>query len=1266
MSSRSVVIIGGARTPFALAGTAHKQLMAVDLARAAIKGVLARTGLPPSLPQAVVLGAVVQEPKTSNVAREAALAAGLPVSTFSSTVTAACISANVAAQTVTDQILAGRIDCGIAGGVELMSDVPIRFSRAVRARMIASQKARGVGGYLKLLAGLKLADLAPELPGITEYSTGETMGLSSEKLASRWGVSRADADAFALRSHQLALKAHLDGRLEADILTLPHMVATAAAVVSPVGGAASGGKAPALGLGSATWDNPIKADSTLAKLQSLKPAFNKSSPLATHTAGNSSPLTDGASALLLMEQSRAAAEGLPALARIVDSEWVARDPKSELLLGPAYAIARLLHRRGLSASEVDVLEIHEAFAGQVLANFNALNSASWAWAPDGGAGPGKAVGLPPLERINAWGGSMSLGHPFGATGTRLLLTAARRLEAEGGRFAVVAACAAGGLGVATLLEAVPRSAPALVPASTAVRNRAPAAKRNLVAPSPPPATTGGTGGGSGGGGAISVEEREGGILIVRIDVPGEKLNILSEAVLREFEVSITQVEERLRAGGPGAPRAIVLTSGKPGTFIAGADIKMLSLASTEAQWATLSSEGHRMMNRLAKLPLPTVCAIDGVCMGGGFELALACSARICTPAARLSLPEVKLGLLPGAGGCTRLPGLIGAQAALGAMTTGKTFRPSEALKLGLVSAVVEPQALVDAAVRTAAGLLAAATTPAAAAAKAAAARKPRSWLRWAVEGNPLGRAIMWSEAKKAIDKATSGRFPAPYAILDAVRAGVEGGEAAGFAAEAKGFGRLGMTPESVALRGLFFSVTATKRAAAAPGDSSGVAPLEVGTLGVLGAGLMGAGIALVGADNAGLSVVLRDRDAAALQRGEAQISAALGARVKRRRLAKFEADVISARVLGVVDADCGGAAVRRALARADLVIEAVPEVLAVKHAVLREAQALMASEGAIFATNTSALPIADIAAGAATPALAARVVGMHFFSPVDKMPLCEIIPHTGTAPEVTATALAVAQKMGKTAIVTRDVPGFFVNRCLSPLLAEMVALVAAGVPPPVLDAALTSYGMPVGPCTLTDEVGVDVAHHVSITMAAALGVRAAGPDARSLAAAVARGFTGRKGGKGFYIYPAPSPGGKAKAKGAKAAREVNGEMLAALAEFRPAGPGYDRSTVAALVAPGAAAATRLRDRLVLRFLKECVHSLEDGVIRSPGDGDVGAVFGIGFPPHLGGPFRYIDQLGAASVVAAMRELEASVGPQYAPPSMLVEMAKAGGRFHGGK
>ena len=348
-ASRSVVIVGGVRTPFALAGTAHKQLLAADLARMAVKGLLARGGLPPSLPESVVLGTVVQESKTSNVAREAALAAGLPTTTFASTVTAACISANVAAQNVTDQILSGRISCGIAGGVEFMSDVPIRFSRPVRARMIASQKARGLGGYLALLSGLKLADIAPELPAIAEYSTGETMGLSSEKLASRWGVTRADADAVALRSHQLALKAHTEGRLAADILSLPHVV--------PAPGA--DGKAPALGPGSATWDNTIKADSTLAKLQSLRPAFDKS-PHATHTAGNSSPLTDGASAVLLMEGSRAAAEGLPALARIVRSEWVARSPVDELLLGPAYAVARLLHASGLSAADIDVLEIHEA------------------------------------------------------------------------------------------------------------------------------------------------------------------------------------------------------------------------------------------------------------------------------------------------------------------------------------------------------------------------------------------------------------------------------------------------------------------------------------------------------------------------------------------------------------------------------------------------------------------------------------------------------------------------------------------------------------------------------------------------------------------------------------------------------------------------------------------------------------------------------------------------------------------------------------------
>ena len=497
-----------------------------------------------------------------------------------------------------------------------------------------------------------------------------------------------------------------------------------------------------------------------------------------------------------------------------------------------------------------------------------------------------------------------------------------------------------------------------------------------------------------------------------------------------------------------------------------------------------------------------------------------------------------------------------------------------------------------------------------------------------------------------------------------MRAGVEGGEAAGFAAEAAGFGRLGMTPESAALRGLFFSLTATKRGA---GEDAAAAPLEVKTLGVLGAGLMGAGIALVAADAAGLAVVLRDRDAAALQRGEAQIAAALGAKVKRRRLTRFEADAVASRVLGATDADAAGEAARRALARAELVVEAVPEVLAIKHAVLREAQAL-GPPGAIFATNTSALPIADVARGAASAELATRVCGMHFFSPVDKMPLCEVIPHACTAPEVTATVVATAQAMGKTVITVKDVPGFFVNRCLSPLLSEMVALVSAGVPPPAIDAALTAYGMPVGPCALTDEVGIDVASHVSATMARALGVRMAGPDERGLSGAVAAGFTGRKGGKGFYLYPAGGDkkgggGGGRPGSGGKQAREVNAALLKVLAATPPPGKGYDRATVAALAAPGAEAAERLRNRLVLRFLKECVHSLEDGVIRSAGDGDIGAVFGIGFPPNLGGPFRYLDQLGAAKVVAAMRELEASVGPQFEPPAMLVEMAKSGAKFH---
>jgi enoyl-CoA hydratase/long-chain 3-hydroxyacyl-CoA dehydrogenase len=589
----------------------------------------------------------------------------------------------------------------------------------------------------------------------------------------------------------------------------------------------------------------------------------------------------------------------------------------------------------------------------------------------------------------------------------------------------------------------------------------------------------------------TISLRGGGVAVVTLDVPGEKVNTLSKRLMDDF----LPVMQRLETDA--AIRSIVLISGKPDDFIAGADISMLAACATAAELSKLSADGQAMMDRVAALGArkPIVAAIHGTCLGGGLELALACTYRLASRAkkTKLGLPEVKLGLLPGAGGTTRLPRAVGVQQALTMMTAGGTLNAERALKAGLVHEVVEPAALEAVAV-AAAGELAAGSL--------AAKRKPRTWAGFLLEGNPLGRALLFSQAAKLVAAASGGHYAAPVAILDVVRAGLERGAAAGAAAEAAAFGALGMTDTSRALRGIFFSEGLTRKLAAGWGGAGAAPPRAAGTLAVVGAGLMGAGIAQV-STGAGLRVVLKDRDAAAIARGEKQIAASLDAAVKRKRLTPWARNRQLADVTGVCDGDARG---HVHLSRADAAVEAVFEDLAVKHRVIAALEDALPAT-ALIATNTSAIPIAKIAAGAKRPE---RVVGIHYFSPVDKMPLAEVIPHAGTAPGVVAAAVALAQKQGKTVVVVRDVPGFYVNRCLGPYMAEGSALMAAGVDPGALDRALKAFGWPVGPVTLMDEVGVDVAFHTFETLKDALGNRMAGGNPEAMRAMVEGKMLGRK------------------------------------------------------------------------------------------------------------------------------------------------------------
>jgi acetyl-CoA acetyltransferase family protein len=424
-SPRDVVVVDAVRTPFLKSNGGFKSLMSWELGREAIKGLMAKTGLDPRVVDVVAMGTVVQDPRTSNLAREAMLGAGLPNTTPAFTTTLACISANVAITTVADQIALGRVDVAVAGGAESFSDPPIRLSKNLRQALVKLQKARGPQDYLKVLSTLAPQDLAPDVPSAAEFSTGLTMGASCERFAKRVGVSRRDSDEFAVRSHVLADRAWKEGRYADEVCGVE--ITPAFDVI--------------------TTDDGPRGDSTMASVAALKPAFDRDFGLLT--AASSSFLTDGGSAVLLMGRHKAEQLGYTARSIIREVVYAAGDPLDELLAGPALTIPMILQKSGLTAKDIGVWEIHEAFAAQVVANLKLLDDKRFLKERCGYDG---VIGEIPLDQVNAWGGSLSLGHPFGATGGRLVATATRRMAVTGARYAIVTGCAAGGQGSAILLE----------------------------------------------------------------------------------------------------------------------------------------------------------------------------------------------------------------------------------------------------------------------------------------------------------------------------------------------------------------------------------------------------------------------------------------------------------------------------------------------------------------------------------------------------------------------------------------------------------------------------------------------------------------------------------------------------------------------------------------------------------------------------------------------------------------------------------------------
>lgn len=691
------------------------------------------------------------------------------------------------------------------------------------------------------------------------------------------------------------------------------------------------------------------------------------------------------------------------------------------------------------------------------------------------------------------------------------------------------------------------------------------------------------------------------IAVITVDVPGEKMNTLKAEFTGQVRTLLKQICENRDI------RGLVIISAKADNFIAGADIHMIDGCVNAQQAQMLARQGQQLLAEIRALPIPVIAAIHGACLGGGLELALACHGRVCTDDEKtlLGLPEVQLGLLPGSGGTQRLPRLVGVSTALDMILTGKSLRPHQALKCGLVDDVVPHSILLDAAV-----MLAKKGRP-------ASRRLPA---RERILAGPLGRALLFRMVSKKMVQKTQGNYPAIERILDVIETGLSHGSSSGYDAEARAFGELAMTTQSRALRNIFFASTELKKD---PGAS--VAPGPLYSVAILGGGLMGGGIAFVTAGKGKLPVRIKDINFNGINHALKYSWDLLDKKVRRRHLKAAERDSQMLRISGTTD--FSGFSAR------DVVIEAVFEDLALKQQMVADVEQHCAPH-TIFASNTSSLPIGDIAARAQRPE---QVIGLHFFSPVEKMPLVEVIPHQATCEQVIATVVALAKKQGKTPVVVADKAGFYVNRILAPYINEAMRILTEGGKVEEVDRALVRFGFPVGPVQLLDEVGIDTGTKIIPVLEAAFGERFSAPD-NVVAAILNDCRKGRKNGRGFYLYPA---------NGRKSRKRVDPTVYPLLnASGR-------RATLTG---------QHIAERCVMLMLNEAARCFDERVIRSARDGDIGAVFGIGFPPFLGGPFFYMDSLGAGEVVATLQRLASQYGPRFTPCEPLLRMVEQGGRF----
>jgi 3-hydroxyacyl-CoA dehydrogenase/enoyl-CoA hydratase/3-hydroxybutyryl-CoA epimerase len=690
-------------------------------------------------------------------------------------------------------------------------------------------------------------------------------------------------------------------------------------------------------------------------------------------------------------------------------------------------------------------------------------------------------------------------------------------------------------------------------------------------------------------------EREDDLAILWFDVPGEKYNIFSSTVMQEFAALVDELEQAADI------KRILVASGKKSGFVAGADVSEFTKVVSPEQAKEYTRFGQQAIHRFSKLRATKVAAINGVCLGGGCELALACDWRVMTddPSAKIGLPETQLGILPAWGGTTRLPRLIGLPAAIDMILNGKRIDGKRAKRMGLVDEAVPSAILLDVAKSF--------TTK--------GKRRGATRTKFLLDGNPLGRKVVFGKARKQMMAKSRGQYPALGKVLDVMEAGLSGGVDRGLNAEVEAVIPLIMGDVAQNLVRLFFISEEAKK------DRITATPRNIENAGVLGAGIMGGGIAQVIADKTESNVRMRDINWGAIAGGMKAAARVWKRKVDARRMKRNEMDRKLARISTTTDWS--------GFDRQDVVVEAVVENLNVKRQVLAEFEAL-AKEGAIFATNTSTIPITDIAANAKHPE---NVVGMHFFNPVDRMPLVEVIRGAKTSDVAAVTIANFARKLGKTVVYCNDGPGFVVNRILGPYMNESGFILEEGNTIETIDQAMVDFGMPMGPMALLDEVGIDVAAKVAHILSGAFGDRM--QASRVVDMLFADGRHGKKNGKGLYVYES----GKRKNPDATVYKVLN------ISNTHPADP---KSVV---------------ERMVLAMINEAAMILDERIVASAGELDLAMIMGTGFPPFRGGLLRYADSLGTPYILARLDELSTRNGVRFNPTTPLRRLAERDAKFY---